>query len=730
MNGRLSKYWIDIVCILILGVGVFSLVSIVLGFTRYGLDIPYTYGGGDDFQVLMAFKTILDNGWGLYNEYIGAPFGTNLMEFPAWLFNNIEFLISKVISLFSDNIFVIFNVQYLLIFPLATMSAFCALRALKIHRQFAIFGAVLFGTAPFIFARSQGHFFVSCCYMVPFSTLLCVWAHDEDQSYLHLGKSFFKYHKNILFLIFVILIANSGSGYYAFFTCFFLCVVAVCNLAEKRRIRAIKKPIITVAAICFMMLISFLPIVPELISGETNAITSRSLADAELYSLKIVQMLIPINGHGIEPLEHMIQTYNSTMPLVNENVTSYLGIGAIVGFLVSLTWVFARSRAEESEFTKSLFLFSRLIVGAILFFTIGGLIVVVYPFLSAFRGFNRISIFIMFISICVTCELMQVAKNYQFKKYFQVKQRGISLLMVVFVLLCLYDQIPVSKSETIDALFATNRQASASDEKFVNEIETLLEEGDMVYQLPYHSYPEAGSVNQMADYSLFRGYLHSDSLKWSYGAMRGSIADQWNQAVSMQPYETSIDILIAWGFRGIYIDTSAYLEDDLNVLKNQIESVIHAEPLISDNGRLIFYNLYPYIESHPEVLNSEKLSLEELQQLRYLTYNDLNWVGDISHEADGRVLMGPGSYQYGPYLSLDAGTYSVEIVGENLDVCTFDVASRSGAVLLPVEVSSQEEEKIAFTFTLTDPEQQVEIRLYNVSMSEIVSFEYTLLKYF
>ena len=725
---RFIRRYSDVVCSIGLGIGIFLLISTILGFLQYGFGIPYTYGGGDDFLVLMDFKTFLDNGWGFYNQYIGAPFGADLLDFPSVAFNRVEFLISKIISLFSDNVFVIFNVQYVLIFSLAAISAFWVLRELKMRRRFAVFGAVLFGLAPFIFARSQGHFFVSCCYMVPFSILLCVWAYSDDPNYLSLGKSFFRYRKNLLFLIFIILIANNGMGYYAFFTCFFLCVVAVCNLIGRRSIGAIKRPMITIGAIVIIMLFAFIPVIINFISGDSNAIISRSLADAELYSLKIVQLLMPINGHGIESLENIIQTYNSTMPLVNENFTSYLGIGAIVGFFVSLVCLFARSWTGKSEFGKSLFLYSRLIIGAIIFFTIGGLMVVIYPVLSAFRGFNRVSIFIMFIGICVTCGLMQAVKNYQFKKNCKIKQKGISLLMMGFVLLCLYDQIPVSTSAEIAAHFTTNEQVFASDKKFVAEIESLLEEGDMVFQLPYHSYPEAGPVNQMADYSLFRGYLHSKSLRWSYGAVRGSAADQWNQAVSMYRYEMSIDILINWGFRGIYIDTSAYVEEELNALKNQIESVIHTKPLISDNGQLIFYNLYPHIAKHPEILNSERVSLEDLQRTKYFEFDDLNWSGDISFEADGSVLMSPGAYQYGPYIALDEGTYSVEIVGENLNGSTFDVACRSGQVLVPIDDISQEDGKISFTFTLTAPEQQMEIRLYNTSKNEMVRFEYTLLR--
>lgn len=183
--------------------------------------------------------------------------------------------------------------------------------------------------------------------------------------------------------------------------------------------------------------------------------------------------------------------------------------------------------------------------------------------------------------------------------------------MAGFTALCLFDQLPTYGAN--DAILAANRDAFQSDQRFIETIEGQLQSGDMVFQLPYHPYPESGVVNAMGDYSLLRGYLHSDTLRWSYGGMKGRESDQWNAMVSDLPMQDMIDAIISEGFRGIYIDTMAYTSEELAELQTEIEEVIEESAIISDNGMLLFYNLYPYIERNPSYLDSQQIPIEKMQ---------------------------------------------------------------------------------------------------------------------
>ena len=130
-----------------------------------------------------------------------------------------------------------------------------------------------------------------------------------------------------------------------------------------------------------------------------------------------------------------------------------------------------------------------------------------------------------------------------------------------------------------------------SDEKFITYIENELSEGAMIYQLPYHIYPEGGEMNDMADYSLFVGFVHSQKLKWSYASVKGRKTDEWNKEVSLMETDEMVSYLEECGFEGIYIDRRAYTEDSLAELESELKYITGNDLTVSDNGKLSFIKL-------------------------------------------------------------------------------------------------------------------------------------------
>jgi phosphoglycerol transferase len=133
-----------------------------------------------------------------------------------------------------------------------------------------------------------------------------------------------------------------------------------------------------------------------------------------------------------------------------------------------------------------------------------------------------------------------------------------------------------------------------SDARFVKQIETSLPEGAMIFQLPYVPFPENGPVHSMNDYDLFRGYLHSSKLRWSYGAMRGREGDRWQRMVASKPVHELVDAVVLAGFSGIYIDRYGFQGDSEASLEKELSLLLSTSPLISDNGRLAFFGMEPY----------------------------------------------------------------------------------------------------------------------------------------
>lgn len=607
----LGEWKIDLFCAITLAAVIFVTLFYFLGFAKAGIDAPYGYGG-DALGVLAEAKAISEGDYWRYSSW-GAPYDSPKFDYTASFFTNIDMLIKKAISFFVREPSAIVNWFFLLIFPMCAISTFYVLRCLSIKRPLSLFGAVLFALSPYIFGRNTGHMTLSACYFVPLSILLCVWAFQSEDSYLKFKRGVLYNRKNVAAVIFACLIANNGTGYYAFFTCFFLCVVALYNLVRERKWGALRKPVITVCLILFFFLLALAPvIIYEIQNGSNLDIAKRGAGEAELLGLKISQFFVPLTGHGNNLIQKFINAYNGQMLLINENVTSYLGVGAIIGFLISLCMLFVPQHDADDVQTQRMHLLSRLNIFAILFAGVGGFTSLFMLAIKAIRSFNRISIYIMFMCVTILCISLQKL----WECCHTSRKKGLFFGMFTLLLIvCLYDQLPTWGGN--DPSLAVYKASYEADGRFIEAIEDQLQSYDMVYQLPYHKYPEAGPVNNMSDYHLLLGYLHSDTLRWSYGGMKGRESDQWNEAVSLLPMDTKLDVIIRAGFRGIYVDALAYTQEELAQLRQEIEFLIGAQPIFSEDGNLLFYNLYPYINEHPDLLGQATPGIEEIKWFKH-----------------------------------------------------------------------------------------------------------------
>lgn len=698
-----------------IAVFLFLAVFILQGFAKYGLSVPFGYAGGDDFSSLVTAKLIKENGWFWFNDRIGAPFGSNAFDFPANLLLNFDIFVAKIISLLISNAVVANNLRYILIFPMCGISAFYVLRTLKINRVISTFGSLIFALTPYIFFRNVGHFSLSTAYFIPLSVLLCVWAiYPGDENYLKLDKAFFKNKKNILTLVFALLIANNGIGYYAFFSCFFLCVVALCNLITSKSLRSVTVPLKTVAMIVIFAFLALLPsLIYWLICG--SGMSMRGLADAEIYGLKIAQLFIPLDSHGIGIIQAIIDLYNNKwMPLINENQGAYLGIFGIIGFLLSLIFIFRRDRGEGDDDGR-LYVLSRMNLFAVLLATVGGFSSLLAFVLRMFRGYNRISVFIMFISVLFLCTVLQ--KAWESKTFFKTEKiKRVSTVAAVFIMtLSVLELLPSYGSR--DGAFEYYKSQYESDKAFVGEIEETLGENAMVFQLPYHQTPEAGPVNNMADYHLYAGYINSETLRWSYGATKGRDGDMWLSYVSALPTEEMLNVICKAGFTGIYIDARAYTAEELQSLTGSLSEKL-GDHTTSANGNLLFYDLRGYISENSITVDSSV----------YLDFGDdqaygigrMSVTGNHTVEYTGNsYIMGNGATVFGPYISLDPGKYTVTVSGSGLLSAEYDAAYGGGGSLLTVTEISRSDTEIKYEITVDKKVYDAEFRLYNKTDNEI-----------
>src|SRR5262249_55490362 len=103
-------------------------------------------------------------------------------------------------------------------------------------------------------------------------------------------------------------------------------------------------------------------------------------------------------------------------------------------------------------------------------------------------------------------------------------------------------------------------------------------------------------THRLGDYELFRGYLHSHHLHWSYGAMRGREVDRWQAAVVQKPLPEQVEMLVLAGFRGIYLDRNGFADAGA-ALEAGLTSLLGSKPLVSENPRMVFFDLTAFRET-------------------------------------------------------------------------------------------------------------------------------------
>ena len=583
------------------------ILCFLLKLWRADLHVPFHYNG-DALLHSMFIKGIVDNGWYWKNPTLGAPNGLEMYDFPA--VDNSAAIIIALIGLFTDHPFLVLNIFYLLTYPLVTISALYVFRRLNVSYPIALFGSLLYTFLPYHFMRGESHLFLSAYYFIPLVVLVLVWV-ASDRLGLNLRNP------KLILSIVICVVAGSNSVYYPFFACFLLLVAGMSAAVVRRNLRALAPAVLLVVVIFGVVVINLAPSLVYIYRHGNARVAERSLAGPEIYSLKISQLLLPITEHRVGRLNQLKNLYNQNTN-VTESDAAALGFVGSIGFLVLLAQLFFR-RSERNALLADL---SILNLFAVLLATIGGFGSLFALFVSpAIRSYNRISVFIAFFSLLAVAICLEWFYETRVKPGLP---RIVFYVALGFVLMAaLLDQ----SSRGYVPQYQQIKSEFQSDAKLVGTIDTSLSHGAMVFQLPYVPFPEHPQVNKMVDYDHLRGYLHSDDLRWSYGAMKNRAGDLWLKQVAALPVEEMCQSLAFAGFSGVYIDRNGYDGDSLALLESQLRGVLQTEPIVSENGRLVFYNSTDY--------NSrlrQKYSDSDWQAKQELTLHPLmlDWKGGFS----------------------------------------------------------------------------------------------------
>jgi phosphoglycerol transferase len=211
--------------------------------------------------------------------------------------------------------------------------------------------------------------------------------------------------------------------------------------------------------------------------------------------------------------------------------------------------------------------------------------------LTGIRGYNRISVFLAFFGFLAVARVWQHVEA----------SRGVGNRVPRFVLFCavlaggLFDQIPRS----VIPNYSESKENWTQEENYVASLEALLKPGSAVFQLPYVPFPEYPPIVKMVGYDEMRPYLHSKSLRWSFGTMKGRPEAYWIEGAAELPVEDMIRKVATAGYAGISIDRFGYA-DQAAALESQMRNVLGKASFQSANGRHAFYSLSVVANGIPE----------------------------------------------------------------------------------------------------------------------------------
>jgi hypothetical protein len=539
---------------------------------------------GDSASLLAGFKSTLDHGGFGSNPDLGAPFQQDASWFPHADHLHL-FLSGKVIGLFSDNPFTVSAIYFFLGFPLAALSMYWLARQRHLGRLGAVVAGVLFSIVPGHQMMFQ-HLWLASYWVVPLGMWLVLRA--------ALGEPLFRVRidwrdpvrrRPALLLnlttVFCVLCVALGGIYYSAFTLLLLAVSLLVRLVATHDFRSVARAMLVPAAIGSLSLAA----VVSVAAGQDNSTLAttpslRGFGESEKYAGKLMDLILPWIHHRVDTLQALTVLYNNrTIPTREEPALGVIALIGVVALLMILLATLVPQRVKPDH--PELGMWSGLTVVAISFFAIGGLGSFVAVLVTAqIRTWSRLFVIIALFGLLAVAHWVSVISR---------RNRVLGLLTALALLVIgVLDQTNPAMAPHYREL----RNEVADLSAFSQRIEARVAPGCSVFQLPVVPFPESPVVHGMGGYAHFRPYLASSSLRWSFGAMRGTSLADWQLALPQKSTTALTDDLVSAGFCAVEVDRAGFA-DRAATLDSELTALLGAPISTTSDDRLLAWNLSP-----------------------------------------------------------------------------------------------------------------------------------------
>jgi phosphoglycerol transferase len=392
----------------------------------------------------------------------------------------------------------------------------------------------------------------------------------------------------------VICLLVSGAGvYYAYFGCFFLLTAGLaCAFRERRWVPLVSSGAL-VAVIGLGVVGNLLPcLLYQHEVGPNPDVANRLKWESEVYALKLTHLVLPVQDHRLPLAREWRESYSQggPWPLQEGCFTSSLGTVGTVGLvLVVVGFLFGRKNPGDPRPVPGLGL---LTVCGFLLGTVGGVGALFANYINpSIRGYNRLSIYLGFFALAGVAVLLTRLVD----RAGRLGTPG-RLAAWGFCLLVLAGGIWDQSTPGMVPDYAATRAAYDSQVSFAAQVEQSLPQGAMVFQLPFVGFPELPpTARGFSSYDHFRPALASHRLRWSHGTVMGRYGNAVLAPLGCLPADALVERVVALGYSGIHLDRRGYADDGQEMV-GRLRALLGVEPLISPDGRDVFFTLLPYTE--------------------------------------------------------------------------------------------------------------------------------------
>jgi hypothetical protein len=477
---------------------------------------------------------------------LAAPFGADWSRYP--ISDRVVFTLLGALARIVG-VFAAVNIAIVVVHVFDALVFYLCARFLRWRREWAFAVALLFAFANYNFRWGVTVSF-SQSFVIPPLLLLCGW----------IARSAPAVRANSWTWLAVLLGAWMGGGnpYLGFFAVQLAGWSVVLQWLRRREFLRWRAGLVflATAAVSFVLHNAAYFLAP----AEGARLTlARNFAGSEIYALKFLDLLVPPAEHVCRIPGQIGRAYYAQSALRTEFFVNYLGVFGILGLAIVLWRGFRPMLQRRGKKIPDAFLGTSWIF---MFSAVGGVgSLIALGGFDVFRASNRNSIFLLMLALFAFGRWCQRLRFTQ--------RAGLRFaLPIAIAIIGVADALP-----RLNAASSLIKNAAALDSQrqLLHSLEQRIGKNARVFQVPATSFPEEGTTFRMGDYEHFSAYLLSDTLQWSYGALRGTPEARTLEVIGRMPFAQLMNELESMGFRALWIDRRGF-SDNANRLTDQLRS--------------------------------------------------------------------------------------------------------------------------------------------------------------